>query len=73
MTPWRPAEGRGQGRGASESEEGVDFVRPGHFYNLILDYKKGGGVRIAGIPLGVESAGLGPDWRFVACRSQVPV
>lgn len=40
MKPWRPAEGRGQGGGASESE-GVDIVRPGHFYNLHLDYKMG--------------------------------
>lgn len=45
MTLWRPAEGRGQGGGTSESEEGVDIVRPGHFYNLHLDYKRGGGVR----------------------------
>lgn len=43
MTPWRPAEGGGQCGGASESEEGVDIVRPGHFYNLHLDYKKKGG------------------------------
>lgn len=117
MTPWRPAEGRGQDGGASESEEGVDIVRPGHFYNLHLDYKRGGGAseesvfrlessrifsaevgegnrsivitapphapppppcpqawdpsgKIAGIPLGVASAGLDPDWRFMACRSR---
>lgn len=42
MTYWRPAEGRGHGGGTSESE-GVDIVRPGHFYNLHLDYKRGGG------------------------------
>lgn len=102
----------GQGGGASESE-GVDIVRPGHFYNLHLDYKMGGvseesvfrlessrilsaevgkgdrsivitapphptpcfqawdpSDKIAGIPLRVKSAGLDPDWRFLACRSR---